>query len=132
MEPRNLSHSREPTSSTRRKAASRRRNGLALAIPPGSESRARSRGSPRNLGGPRLSSGGTGDAESRLSSPALGLWRVHGPGGEEQARAPEVGRWQGKTGAAAEGDEGVGGLHKSEDAGEQNGNWTRPSKGGPC
>jgi hypothetical protein len=35
-----------------RKAASRRCNGLALAIPPGSENRARSRGFPRNLGGP--------------------------------------------------------------------------------
>ena len=35
-----------------RKAASPRRNGLARAIPPGSENRARSRGFPRNLGGP--------------------------------------------------------------------------------
>jgi hypothetical protein len=35
-----------------RKAASRRRNGLAIAIPPGSESRTRSQGFPRNLGGP--------------------------------------------------------------------------------
>ena len=37
---------------TGRKAASRRREGLAHAIPPGSENRARSHGSPRNLGGP--------------------------------------------------------------------------------
>jgi hypothetical protein len=35
-----------------RKAASRRCKGLARAIPPGSESRTRSRGFPRNLGGP--------------------------------------------------------------------------------
>src|SRR5262249_55521099 len=40
------------TSSTQRKAASRRRKGLAHAIPPGSKNRARSRGFPRNLGGP--------------------------------------------------------------------------------
>ena len=33
---------------------SRRRNGLASAIPPGSENRARARGLPRNLGGPSL------------------------------------------------------------------------------
>jgi hypothetical protein len=38
-----------------RKAASRRRNGLASAIPPGSESRTRSHGFPRNLGGPAAS-----------------------------------------------------------------------------
>ena len=35
-----------------RRAASRRCKGLACAIPPGSESRTRSRGFPRNLGGP--------------------------------------------------------------------------------
>ena len=43
---------REPTLLKGRKAASRRRNGLACAIPPGSESRTRSHGFPRNLGGP--------------------------------------------------------------------------------
>src|SRR3954447_2197913 len=48
-------HSREPTLLKRRKAASRRRNGLACAIPPGSESRTRSHGFPRNLGGPAAS-----------------------------------------------------------------------------
>ena len=37
---------------TCRKAASRRRKGLALAIPPGSKNRARSQGFSRNLGGP--------------------------------------------------------------------------------
>ena len=44
----------------------------------------------------------------------------------------EVGRWQGETGATAEGSEGVGGLHTSADAGERGGTRTRPSKGGPC
>src|SRR3954463_882271 len=52
MEPRNIIHLREPTLLKGRKAASRRRNGLAPAIPPGSESRTRPRGFPRNLGGP--------------------------------------------------------------------------------
>ena len=28
--------------------------------------------------------------------------------------------------------QGVGGLHTSEDVGEQGDPWTRPSKGGPC
>ena len=36
------------------------------------------------------------------------------------------------TGAAAEGSEGVGGLHRSGDVGERSGARTRPSKGGPC
>src|SRR3954451_9950956 len=59
MEPRNIS-SREPTLLKGRKAASRRRNGLAPAIPPGSESRTRSRGFPRNLGGPVASTANPG------------------------------------------------------------------------
>jgi hypothetical protein len=58
--------------------------------------------------------------------------RVCAPGGEEQTPAFEVGRGRGKTGAAAEGDEGVGGLHTSADVGERNSTRTRPSKGGPC
>jgi len=58
--------------------------------------------------------------------------RVHGAGGEEQALVPEVGRWRGKTGAAAEGNKGVGGLHKSDDVGERSSVRTRPSEGGPC
>ncbi len=45
--------------------------------------------------------------------------RVHGLRGEGKALVPEVGRWRGKTGAAAEGDAGVGGLHTSVDAGER-------------
>lgn len=44
----------------------------------------------------------------------------------------EVGRGQGETVATVDGNEGVGGLHKSDDAGERNGTRTRPSKGGPC
>ena len=44
----------------------------------------------------------------------------------------EVGRRQGTTGAEADGDEGVGGLHTSFDVGERDGARTRPSKGGPC
>ena len=44
----------------------------------------------------------------------------------------EVGRWQGETGATADGNEGVGGLRRSFDVGERGGARTRPSKGGPC
>ena len=44
----------------------------------------------------------------------------------------EVGRRQGETGAAADGDGGVGGLRTSADVGERGGARTRPSKGGPC
>src|SRR5262245_14856125 len=60
MEPRNVIHWREPTLLTERKAASRRCNGLAFAIPPGSGSRTRSRGFPRNLGGPVASTASPG------------------------------------------------------------------------
>jgi hypothetical protein len=44
----------------------------------------------------------------------------------------EVGQRQGTTGAEADGNEGVGGLHTSYDVGERVGARTRPSKGGPC
>lgn len=44
----------------------------------------------------------------------------------------EVGRRRGTTGAEADGNEGVGGLHTSFDVGERDGARTRPSKGGPC
>jgi hypothetical protein len=44
----------------------------------------------------------------------------------------EVGRRQGKTEAAADGHEGFGRPHRSEDVGERGGTRTRPSKGGPC
>ena len=43
-----------------------------------------------------------------------------------------VGHRPGTTGAAADGREGGGGLHTSEDVGERVGPRTRPSKGGPC
>jgi len=43
----------------------------------------------------------------------------------------EVGRRQGTTGAEADGNEGIGGLHTSDDVGERVGARTRPSKGGP-
>ena len=36
------------------------------------------------------------------------------------------------TAATAEGDEGVGGLHRSVDVGERCGARTRPSRGDPC
>jgi len=36
------------------------------------------------------------------------------------------------TGATADGEEGVGGLHMSGEVGEPIGIGTRPSKGGPC
>jgi hypothetical protein len=51
---------REPTLLKERKAASRRRNGLASVIPPGSESRTRPHGFPRNLGGPVASTADPG------------------------------------------------------------------------
>ena len=69
--------SREPTFLKRRKAASRRRNGLASAIPPGSESRTRSHGFPRNLGGPVVSTANPGRSYRVTNSrPAAGA-----PGG---------------------------------------------------
>ena len=68
----------------------------------------------RNVSGVAPVSGGTGAAVKNKTS------------------RTGVGRWRGTTGAAAEGDEGVGGLHKSVDVGERGGVRTRPSKGGPC
>ena len=44
----------------------------------------------------------------------------------------EVDVRQGETGAAVDGNEGVGGLRTSVDVGERGGTRTRPSKGGPC
>jgi hypothetical protein len=44
----------------------------------------------------------------------------------------EAGHRRGETGAVADGDGGVGGLHRSDDVGERGGARTRPSKGGPC
>src|SRR3954452_3633917 len=68
MEPRNAIHLREPTLLKGRKAASRRRNGLAPAVPPGSESRTRSRGFPRNLGGPVASTRNPGRSDRVTNS----------------------------------------------------------------
>jgi hypothetical protein len=45
---------------------------------------------------------------------------------------PEAGHRRGQTIAAADVDEGVGELHRSEDVGEQGGARTRPSKGSSC
>ena len=70
---------------TERKAASRRRNGLAHAIPPGSENRARSRGFPRNLGGPVASMANPGRRDRVTNSrPAAGA--PGGPGNETRVR----------------------------------------------
>ena len=77
--------SREPTLLKGRKAASRRRNGLAPAIPPGSESRTRSRGFPRNLGGPVASTANPGRSYRVTNSrPAAGA--PDGPGNEPRVR----------------------------------------------
>ena len=62
-----------------RKAPSRRRNGLALAIPPGSESRTRSRGFPRNLGDPVASTVNPGGRHRVTNSrPVAGAPGGHG------------------------------------------------------
>src|SRR2546422_1105077 len=54
-------------------------------------------------------------------------------GSAKKKPPPRVGRRQGTTGAEADADEGVGGLHPSCDVGERRmARWTRPSKGGPC
>ena len=57
-------------------------------------------------------------------------FRMHASLGQEQASGDEVGRRQGTTEAAAEGEQGVGRLRTSEDVGTE-GARTRPSKGGP-
>ena len=76
---------REPTLLKGRKAASRRRNGLAPAIPPGSENRARSRGSPRNLGGPAASTVNPGRRDRVTNSrPVAGA--PDGQGSETRVR----------------------------------------------
>src|SRR3954463_10346220 len=85
MEPRNIIHLREPTSLKGRKAASRRRNGLASAIPPGSESRTRSRGFPRNLGGPVASTANPG-RRYRVTNSRPAVDAPDGRGSEIRAR----------------------------------------------
>jgi len=85
IEPRNVS-SREPTLLKGRKAASRRRNGLALVIPPGSESRTRSRGFPRNLGGPVASAINPG-GRYRVTNSRPSAGAPVGPGSEIRVRS---------------------------------------------
>jgi len=98
------------------------------------------RGRSSNLGDPHLSLAQPGTTESRSSisdTPrACGCARGW-PTPREVAPHrtsihAKVGRWQGETGAAAEGDGGVGGPHTSDDVGERSSTWTRKSKGGPC
>lgn len=97
------------------------------------------RGRSSNLGGPHSSLAPSGATESRLSfSDALRAVDAREAGRTTQV-APhrtsicaKVGHWQGETGATAEGDGGVGGLHTSEDVGERASTRTRKSKGGPC
>ena len=43
----------------------------------------------------------------------------------------EVGHHKGNR-SGGRGRQGIGGLHTSDDVGEQGHPWTRPSKGGPC
>ena len=52
-------------------------------------------------------------------SPTRPRYRMHVELGEEQASGDEVGRWRGTTEVAIDGDQGVGGLHTSDDAGER-------------
>jgi hypothetical protein len=62
-----------------RKAASQRCKGLACAIPPGSESRTRSQGFPRNLGGPVASTVNPGRSYRVTNSrPVTGAPGSHG------------------------------------------------------
>ena len=93
------------------------------------------RGWPRNLGGPHLSSKKT-PVLRRADDPSpthgtladarvVGLTRqrrsVRHEGGQRKGNR-SGGRWR----------KGVGGLHTSNDVGEQGRPWTRPSTGGPC
>src|SRR4051794_12761042 len=76
---------REPTLLKGRKAASRRRNGLAPAIPPGSESRTRPQGFSRNLGGPVASTANPGRSYRVTNSrPVVGA--SGGQGNETRVR----------------------------------------------
>ena len=68
-----------------RKAASRRRNGLACAIPPGSESRTRPHGFPRNLGGPVVSTADPG-GRYRVTNSRLVVGAPGGHGNETRVQ----------------------------------------------
>ena len=61
----------------------------------------------------------TGATETRRSISDETAFRMHAALGQEQASGDEVGRTRGTTEAAAEGEQGVGGLHKSDDVGER-------------
>ena len=112
---------REPTFLKRRKAASRRRNGLACAIPPGSESRTRSHGFPRNLGGPAVSTVNAGWRYRLTNSrPVVGALDGHG---SETRVQPWYCPREGNE-ARREGRQGVGAPHTTDDAGE-------PTRGTP-
>ncbi len=72
----------------------------------------------------------SGEAGPEVSDAPQVLW-VHPRPTKKSAHA-EVGQRQGKTVVEADVNEGVGGLHTSDDVGEREGTRTRPSKGGPC
>jgi hypothetical protein len=98
------------------------------------------RGRSRHLGGPRFSSAlfrSNGDPVNALRRAArlrMRAWPADATRVAPHRRSirAEVGHQQGKTVAAADGNEGVGGLRTSADVGERGGTRTRPSKGGPC
>jgi hypothetical protein len=98
------------------------------------------RGRSSNLGGPHFSLARPGATESRSSisdAPrARGCARGRPTPPEVAPHRTsihaKVGRWQGESGATAEGNGGVGGLRTSDDVGERSSARTRPSKGGPC
>jgi hypothetical protein len=98
------------------------------------------RGRSRNLGDPHLSLAipGATENQSSISDTPRACGCARGwPTPREVAPHrtsihAKVGRWQGETGVTAEGDGGVGGLHRSDDVGERTSTRTRPSKGGPC
>ena len=104
-----------------RKAASQRCKGLACAIPPGSESRIRSQGFPRNLGGPAASTVNPGRSYRVTNSrPVAGA--PGGPGNESRVR-PWYRLCEGNE-ARRDGRRGVGAPHTTGDAGE-------PTRGTP-
>jgi hypothetical protein len=98
------------------------------------------RGRSRHLGGPRSSSATIrSDGDPVITPRRAARLRMRARPADATPVAPrrrsiraEVGRWQGETGVAVDGDGGVGGLHTSFDVGERGSARTRPSKGGPC
>src|SRR3954469_22959007 len=108
-------NSREPTLLKGRKAASRRRNGLACAIPPGSESRARPRGFPRNLGGPVVFSVDPGRRYRVTNSRPVA--EASGGRGSETSDATGIPPSEGNE-ARRDGRRGVGASNSTDEAGE--------------